>query len=106
MTISVLNRPFLQHLKQSTAYLHRELESLPISASILKDNVSVKDYLNYLELMHDVILDVEKNVFPILALEIPDIDRRRKLHLLKKDFGILNHSKKNAAIVFSDFEQD
>lgn len=95
MSSSVTDLPFTKRLKEHTAGAHRELEDLQLSKTILDSNLNREDYLLYLDLMHDVHLEIEKCVFPILRSEIPDLNQRSKIHLLENDFTVLEFKKKS-----------
>ncbi|WP_339759185.1 biliverdin-producing heme oxygenase [Algoriphagus aquimarinus] len=95
MTVPLLSSEFTQELRKSTAPLHEQLESLPVSQSILAPEVAIQEYLHYLDLMHDVIVAVETTVFPILSTEINTLDQRKKTSLLEKDFEVLGFKKQN-----------
>gem|GEM_PF-3352909 len=45
MTAPLLTSAFTRELKTATAPLHAELESLPVSKSILVPGISIHDYL-------------------------------------------------------------
>ncbi|TXE06949.1 biliverdin-producing heme oxygenase [Algoriphagus aquimarinus] len=93
MTVPLLSSVFTQELRKSTAPLHEQLESLPVSQSILAPEVSIQEYLRYLDLMHDVIVDVETTLFPIVSTEINSLNERRKTSLLERDFEVLGFQK-------------
>ena len=86
---------FPQELKQATAISHQELEDLAISKSLLSADVEITDYLNYLQSMEDIIVDVENQVFPYLENEISQLNERRKVGLIAKDLAVLNSQKRN-----------
>lgn len=93
MTVPLLSSVFTQELRKATAPLHGQLEALPVSQSILAPEVSIQEYLRYLDLMHDVIVDVETTLFPILSTEINSLNERRKTSLLERDFEVLGFKK-------------
>ncbi|PZX61290.1 heme oxygenase [Algoriphagus ratkowskyi] len=101
-----LSPSFLLQLKASTSKPHQELENLPISAALLSDDVSRENYILYLDLMYDAIREVEKTLFPVLKNEISDLDQRRKLPLLEKDFKNLGYTKDNVCPVFKALENE
>lgn len=85
MQNTVTETNFLNKLRESTAIAHAALEALPVSESILKEDVSNEEYAHYLALMYDVVKDSEENIFPALQLYIPDITERKKTHLIEAD---------------------
>ena len=95
---------FPQRLKEETSYLHQALESLPLSQSILKENVTQEDYLIYLGLMFDIVSDIESAIFPLVSTVISDLEHRKKAHLLTLDFEKLGYIKSNNTPAFSDLE--
>ena len=101
MNTDIITETFLNRLRTVTAPSHTHLESLPVSASILNPGVTIAEYAYYLSLMHDVIKDTEENIYPLLATTIPDIDDRRKAHLLQDDLAELGITKTNYKKVFT-----
>ncbi len=93
MTESLSSNEFAKDLKHATAALHVELESLSVSQSILSPHVSIKDYLHYLDVMYDIVVAVEKFVFPRVSSEFSNLDLRRKKPLLEQDFQSLHYKK-------------
>lgn len=85
---------FLEKLRNATSQSHTYLESLPVSVSIMKPDVSNKEYVHYLQLMHDVVADAEDNIFPALQHIVPDLDERAKKHFLEQDLELLGISKR------------
>lgn len=86
---------FLENLRNATAQSHTNLESLPISVSIMKPDVTPREYLLYLSLMRDVVYDAETNIFPSLNMIITDLDARAKAKFIKDDLAALgaeNHT--------------
>lgn len=80
---------FLDRLRNATSQSHTNLENLPISASIMKPDVSTQEYGHYLSLMHDVVTDAEDNIFPLLQAIVPDLNERSKKQFLETDFQTL-----------------
>lgn len=76
---------FLEKLREVTAPSHQALENLEISRKIISPEVTKSDYAEYLMYMHDVVEDIEKNIFPVLAPYIPDINSRKRIHLIEND---------------------
>lgn len=93
MTVPLLSSVFTQELRKATAPLHGQLEALPVSQSILAPELSIQEYLRYLDLMHDVIVDVETTLFPIVSTQINSLNERRKTSLLERDFEVLGFQK-------------
>ena len=86
---------FLEDLRAETAEAHKRLEALPVSAAITSPKVTNAEYVLYLNLMHDIIRDTERNVFHLISDIIPDIDSRRKLQWLENDLSALGISMAN-----------
>ena len=105
MSNAVSTSPFPKRLKEATSTLHQELENLPISSSLLKSEITTDDYLKYLDLMHDVIRDVETNVFPLLSSEIEYLEQRRKTKLIEQDFIRLSYSKSDYTSIFKNLDK-
>ena len=102
MTQDITTTSFLENLRSKTNDSHKKLENLPVSASILSQNLTVDGYLHYLHLMHDVHVQTENVVFPILSDLIPDLEQRRKTALLENDIDAMGTSKKDSKIVFKN----
>lgn len=103
---------FLENLRNSTSQSHTDLENLPVSLSITNPAVTLKEYTDYLSLMHDVVKDAEQNIFNKLTTIIPDLDQRTKAGLIEEDLlfaGInkttnttpLSHSLPNESVAFA-----
>lgn len=91
---------FLDQLRSQTRNAHTRLESLPVSASITSNNISILDYAHYLQLMHAVILETENKIFPVLSGVITDIDERRKLQWIENDLQQIGSGPKSFGTVF------
>lgn len=81
---------FLNRLRSETSTSHTNLESLPISAAIVSPDVTKSQYVNYLNLMHDVVRDIEKSVYPTISEVVTDLDERKKEGFLKADLKALD----------------
>lgn len=103
-TASILSSDFLTDIKSHTADSHKKLESLSVSASILSPDMKIEDYIHYLSLMHDVHKNTEEVVYPLLSQIIPDLDQRKKKHLIEEDLLFLNHNKTTSSTVFDKTE--
>lgn len=93
MSDSLSSSEFAKDLKNATTPLHVKLESLPISQSIVSPQLSIQEYLHYLDLMHDIVVAVEEFVFPKVGSEVSSLDQRRKRRLFEEDFKALNYKK-------------
>ncbi|WP_294821067.1 biliverdin-producing heme oxygenase [uncultured Flavobacterium sp.] len=81
--------PLLDNLRQATAQSHQDLESLPVSASIMDPHVTKQQYSAYLALMRDVVADTEENIFPLIENIIHDLKQRTKTDLIGADLKAL-----------------
>lgn len=81
----VATASFLDNLRSKTAASHTGLEDLPISKIIVDPKITTEDYVLYLNLMHDVVKNLEDNIYPILAPVIDDLDQRKKVPSLVND---------------------
>ncbi|SFQ42378.1 biliverdin-producing heme oxygenase [Flavobacterium akiainvivens] len=84
---------FLENLRNLTAQSHTALEALPVSESVVNPAITNAEYANYLNLMHDVVKDVEENIFPLIATVITDLDARKKVAHIEADLAFLGHAK-------------
>lgn len=91
---------FLDQLRTQTRDAHTLLESLPVSASVTSNNISIADYAHYLQLMHTVILETENKIFPLLSGVVPDINERRKLSWIANDLQQIGSGPKSFGAVF------
>ncbi len=94
---------FPERLKAATNLLHRELESLEVSANLAAGILPEEQYLKYLEAMHDFAGSVEQKAFPLLEGRLDDLESRRKLHWLGKDLG---RDPKSFNAIFDDSPWD
>jgi heme oxygenase (biliverdin-IX-beta and delta-forming) len=76
---------FLQQLKNDTAESHIALEKNPYSVALMHANVTIEDYLTYLQKLYGFVYGFEKTVFPLLIALDSDIERRRKAALMAQD---------------------
>lgn len=76
---------FLESLRSQTTPSHTSLEDLPISKTIVDPKITREDYILYLNLMHDVVKNLEDNIYPILTDVIDDLDQRIKAPVLAND---------------------
>jgi len=96
---------FLDQLRANTADSHKNLENLPVSASIMSPNVTAEAYAHYLTLMRDVIEDTEVRIFPLLQNIFPDLEQRTKLQLIDADLAFLNAPKTVSKNPFTENSQ-
>lgn len=101
MTNDATTSTFLDHLKTRTHTSHKKLESLPVSASILSETMTMQDYAHYLQLMYAVVQETETFIFPILSHLIPDLESRRKTPLLENDLAFIGSEIKPPNRVFN-----
>lgn len=76
---------FLDILRSQTTPSHTGLEDLPISKIIVDPKITNEDYILYLNLMHDVVKNLEDNIYPILNPIVDDLDQRIKAPTLVND---------------------
>lgn len=79
----------LSKLRYHTGTLHAELEKTPLSKALLDENVSIENYVAYLQKMRGVVDFYENKVFPVLAETLPDLSERQKLSLIDADLSNL-----------------
>jgi heme oxygenase (biliverdin-IX-beta and delta-forming) len=92
---------FLDNLRNATQQSHTALEALPLSASILKPDVTNAEYAKYLTLMHDVVKDAEENIFPALSPYVSGLDLRNKTHFIEADLATLGSPATDYKKVFT-----
>lgn len=91
---------FLGRLRSQTDVSHKRLEALPLSKILVDTQITVVDYSKYLELMHDVVYQMERVIFPILQSYVCDLEERKKAHLILSDLEVLGHQKSTSSDVF------
>ena len=96
MDTTVQTPNFLEKLRTATTPSHTNLEALPVSVSIMNPNVSNAEYGLYLSLMHDVITDVEENIFPIAKAAVANLDVHPKAQFIEADLVTLGLSRQTA----------
>lgn len=96
---------FLAALRKATSPMHEKLEQTTLSGNLLKTNASLDDYISYLKAMHGVVAFCEATVFPIIAFLLPDINERRKLHLLENDLSFFNSNNARNFPIYQPFEK-
>ncbi len=84
---------FLDNLRNKTKESHLFLESLPVSKSILNPEIDTKSYSLYLNLMLDVTLALEKEVFPLIENEVDEIELRKKSSVIENDLKQINEPR-------------
>ncbi|MEL1252251.1 biliverdin-producing heme oxygenase [Flavobacterium sp. DGU38] len=99
---TLISSDFLNDLKTQTAHSHKKLEALPISLSIVSQDMKIEEYINYLSLMHDVHQDTENIIYPMLSEIVKDLDQRKKRYLIEDDLLFLNYKKNHLSKVFQD----
>lgn len=85
---------FLDKLRNKTSESHKNLEAIPISKLLVNPNISLHAYSLYLSLMHDVVSDYEKHIYPLVENVILDISERKKADLILKDLKNIGEEKK------------
>lgn len=95
---------FLERLKNQTANAHKNLENLPVSSSILSPDLQISDYCHYLALMYEVHKSTQDHIFPLLSGVFPDLEERKKMHLIENDLDFLNYKITGSNAVFRDHD--
>ena len=93
---------FLEKLRNATAQSHTNLESLPVSVSIMKPDVTAEEYILYLSMMYDVVCDAESNIFPALSSVISDLGERTKSGFIINDLITLGVERKENLLPLSN----
>lgn len=79
---------FLSNLRAATAESHKGLEDNERSKGILSPAISIKIYQDYLAKMYGVVAGCERDVYPVLSGLYPDLEERKKAHLILRDLQI------------------
>ena len=90
---------FLQNLRSQTAACHHALEQNPLSIALLSNTVSIDDYTAYLKKLYGFVSGFENNVFPQLDSFLPDIELRKKAHLITSDLLSQNLDIQDIAVL-------
>jgi heme oxygenase len=80
---------FLGQLRGRTAALHQHLEDLPLSKSLMSDNVTPATYAWYLTCMKDVMAAYDEQILPIIEDQVPQASDRLKQEAIAADLNAL-----------------
>lgn len=94
---------FLNNLRSKTSESHKNLEELTISKSIVNPEITVKEYALYLSLMHDIVQNLENNIYPILSEVISDLSERKKAQHIINDLQVTGIEKKTIHFSFQKY---
>ena len=83
-------KQFLDQLRKSTANIHHQVEALPVSRSLMSDQVTLEDYLFYMRCMQEVMEAYDDVIIPRIKPYFPDVEERKKLPSLSKDIRYLS----------------
>lgn len=93
---------FLNNLRNKTAESHKGLEALPISKLVVDPKITIEEYALYLSLMHDVVQNLEEDIYPILSGLILDLNERKKTKLILEDLKHIGTEKKKTVSPFKN----
>ena len=82
---------FLTNLRSRTAALHQQLEDLPLSKSLMREDVTLEDYARYLVYMRDVMTFFDTQILSRLQHIIPEPVKRKKTDQIDRDLEFLKH---------------
>ena len=88
-------------LRSATAQIHKDLEALPVSRVIMSTGLTVSEYIAYLQKIYTIHYSIEKDVFPVVAGKIADLEQRKKTAQIKQDLEAL-HATVPAEYTFLD----
>lgn len=94
---------FLQNLRSRTAACHYALEQNPFSIALLNNTVSNEDYTIYLKKIYGFVYGFEKNIFSKLRFFLPDIEQRKKTHLIISDLLLQNQNLQDIPLLPDSF---
>lgn len=86
---------FFTRLKNETATMHERLEDTRLSKALISNDVSIDNYLAYLQSMKGIIDFFEDAIFTLVSPIIPDIADRKKAHLIRNDFDFFKGAAAN-----------
>jgi len=98
----IATETFLNNLRHQTSESHKSLEAIPISKLLVNPNISLHAYSLYLSLMHDVVSDFEKHIYPIVETAVPDISERKKADSILNDLKFIGEEKKKGHSFFKN----
>lgn len=96
---------FLDNLRSKTSESHKSLEAIPISKLLVNPNISLHVYSLYLSLMHDVVNDFEKFIYPLVDDVILDISERKKASLILNDLKSIGEEKQKGHTFLKNSDQ-
>lgn len=97
---------FLDKLRNKTSESHKNLEAIPISKIVVDPSISIENYALYLSLMHDVVSDYEKVIYPIVENVILDISERKKAAFILSDLKFIGKEKESGKPFLNNYDQN
>lgn len=83
---------FIKDLRQQTAESHQKLEDNYLSKAILNPSVTQADYQKYLAGLYGLTIACEDQVFPVVSLVVPQIEKRYKSGKIIEDLSFTGYS--------------
>lgn len=80
----------IELLRSATAQVHKQLEALPVSKRIMSPELTTSEYIDYLQRVYTIHHSIEKEVFPIVAEKISNLEQRQKVEYIEDDLRSLH----------------
>ena len=94
---------FLNKLRFNTAPLHKSIELLPVSISLLSNNITLQDYRNYIIILYGFVKEFELSLYPQIQFVIDDLESRKKTFLLYNDLQTLGIEPAEVETIMDNF---
>lgn len=85
--------------------MHQKLEESSLSQKLMSTDVSIDNYMAYMQKMKPVIRFSETNIFPKIEEIIPDVHDRQKFHLIQKDLDFFAKDETETTQPYKPFSQ-
>lgn len=94
---------FTHDLRTQTTPCHKALEQNKYSVALMAHETSLNDYSTYLKKLYGFVKPYEQQVLSKVGALVPDVEGRRKAHLLESDLKALGLSEAdiNALLVYN-----
>ena len=80
-----MENKLITRLRNATGQVHKDLEALPVSKIIVSPELTAAAYVDYMHKVFAIHDAIERNVFPVLAEKVPDLELRKKTEHIVND---------------------
>ncbi len=90
-----VNTSFVDELLERTADWRTRVGQNLLSVNLMGPKVTLNDYKKYLSALFHFVNGFEKYIFPELSQFVPDLEKRKKMQLIKNDLSKLGQTIKD-----------